>query len=68
MCLINTVEICLIGIKYHKLDPSVTGGVQYVWNLRSDGFSYNGGASSGPLNAVIDSGTTLVSLVDADKT
>ncbi|KAG8895748.1 hypothetical protein FRC01_012216, partial [Tulasnella sp. 417] len=47
-------------IIYYPLDSSANNGAQYYWNIKSGGFSYNGGASSGSFSAVIDSGTTLV--------
>ncbi|KAG9017511.1 hypothetical protein FRB90_000984 [Tulasnella sp. 427] len=48
------------SIRYYHIDPSATGGKQYYWNIPSDGFSYNGGPSTGSFSAVIDSGTTLI--------
>ncbi|KAG9040734.1 Type I transmembrane sorting receptor [Tulasnella sp. UAMH 9824] len=47
-------------IEYYPLDPSATGGTQYYWNIKSGGFSYNGGSSSGALSAIIDSGTSAI--------
>ncbi|KAG8945217.1 hypothetical protein FRC04_001123 [Tulasnella sp. 424] len=48
------------SIQYYDLDSSATNGEQYYWNIPSDGFSYNGGSSTGSFSAVIDSGTTLI--------
>ncbi|KIO28275.1 hypothetical protein M407DRAFT_22485 [Tulasnella calospora MUT 4182] len=48
------------SITYYSLDSSATSGTQYYWNIKSGGFSYNGGSSSGSFSAVIDSGTTLI--------
>ncbi|KAG9019062.1 Type I transmembrane sorting receptor [Tulasnella sp. 427] len=48
------------SVQYYDLDPSATNDEQYYWNIASDGFSYNGGSSTGSFSAVIDSGTTLI--------
>ncbi|KIO28276.1 hypothetical protein M407DRAFT_22486 [Tulasnella calospora MUT 4182] len=48
------------SITYYPLDSWVFGWFQYYWNIKSGGFSYNGGPSSGSFSAVIDSGTTLI--------
>ncbi|KAG8948173.1 hypothetical protein FRC04_009972 [Tulasnella sp. 424] len=48
------------SIKYYDLDPSATNGEQKFWNIPSDGFSYNGGPSTGSFSAMIDSGTSLI--------
>ncbi|KAG8948172.1 hypothetical protein FRC04_009971 [Tulasnella sp. 424] len=48
------------SIQYYNLDPSATNGEQKHWNIPSDGFSYNGGPSTGSLTAVIDSGTSAI--------
>ncbi|KAG9003878.1 Type I transmembrane sorting receptor [Tulasnella sp. 427] len=48
------------SIAYYALDSSATSGTQYYWNIKSGGFSYNGGSSTGSFSAVIDSGTTLI--------
>ncbi|KAG8948333.1 Type I transmembrane sorting receptor [Tulasnella sp. 424] len=48
------------SISYYPLDSSATYWIQYYWNIKSGGFSYNGGSSSGSFSAVIDSGTTLI--------
>ncbi|KAG8898224.1 hypothetical protein FRC00_003085 [Tulasnella sp. 408] len=47
-------------ITYYPLDPSATGGTQYYWNIKSGGFSYDGGPSSGAFSAIVDSGTTAI--------
>ena len=50
----------LAAITYYKLDSSTTFGTQYYWNIKSGGFFYGSGSSSGSFSAVIDSGTTLI--------
>ncbi|KAG8891153.1 hypothetical protein FRB99_003815 [Tulasnella sp. 403] len=49
-------------IDYYPLDPSATKDVQLYWNILSAGVSYNGAAPTTKLNAIIDSGTTLIYL------
>ncbi|KAG8986917.1 Type I transmembrane sorting receptor [Tulasnella sp. 427] len=53
------------SIAYHALDPATTRGTQYYWNIKSGGFSYNGGSSTGSFSAVIDSGTTAIYIPSA---
>ncbi|KAG8888881.1 hypothetical protein FRB98_006546 [Tulasnella sp. 332] len=48
-------------IEYYPLNPKATKNIQYYWNIKSGGFSYNGKKpATGPLEAVIDSGTSLI--------
>ncbi|KAG8904137.1 hypothetical protein FRB99_002190 [Tulasnella sp. 403] len=46
-------------INYYPLDPTITNGTQVWWNTPGQ-FIFNGLTVGPPMNAMIDSGTTLV--------
>ncbi|KAG8995137.1 hypothetical protein FRB90_000253 [Tulasnella sp. 427] len=47
-------------LSFFPLDPTATNGTQLFWNIASDGVTVNDSQPTGPLAAVIDSGTSLI--------
>ncbi|KAG8919744.1 hypothetical protein FRC01_001140 [Tulasnella sp. 417] len=47
-------------ISWYPLDTTVTNGTNYWWNIVGDGISVGGSQPSGRVEAIIDSGTTLI--------
>ncbi|KAG9013427.1 hypothetical protein FRB90_006073 [Tulasnella sp. 427] len=47
-------------IDWYPLQPNVTNGTSYWWNIASDGISIDDSEPSGHFEAVIDSGTSLI--------
>ncbi|KAG9013107.1 hypothetical protein FRB90_006246 [Tulasnella sp. 427] len=47
-------------IEWYPLQPNVTNGTSYWWNIASDGISVDDSEPSGHFEAVIDSGTSLI--------
>ncbi|KIO21011.1 hypothetical protein M407DRAFT_29335 [Tulasnella calospora MUT 4182] len=47
-------------LSWYPLDASMSNGTNYWWNIVSDGLSVGGSQPSGRLEAIIDSGTSLI--------